>query len=522
MKLQTKFSLILLGFILSTLLAAQVFQQWVGRRALTAFSEENQSLLQRREELHVENLYQTVDPVVQSTIALGDMTKLETMITNFARIEGLLEYSLYDSQGRAAYSTSAEVLKTRKSLPPEIKDRLLRDPERLSRRTAEAFEVYRPMTVTRKCLECHDGFKDGAIGGVAAFRISTDALTKASRNAAAAIGRIQRTEASMAGLTMLVLMGVLILVAYGTVHRLITRPLTGVIERLQEGAEGLNGSSAEIAASSQLLADGASGQAASLEETSASLNEMAAMTRRNAESAEKADALARQARSSADAGYADMQKMQDAVEAIRVSSDDIAKIIKTIDEIAFQTNLLALNAAVEAARAGEAGMGFAVVADEVRGLARRCAESARETSAKIEGAIARTAEGVRISSEVTRALQNIVREIRGVDELVRDVALASKEQSSGISQLNSAVSQMDQITQSTAASAAESSRAAENLNGQAEDLRTSVAALRALMGGGGRIDPAAVTAGTSTRQVRRPRQASVLPSRAGRHSALVG
>jgi methyl-accepting chemotaxis protein len=336
------------------------------------------------------------------------------------------------------------------------------------------------------------------------FRLSTDALTQASQNAAAAIGRIQRAEISAAGLTTAVLIAVLILVAYGTVRGLITRPLTGVIERLQEGAEGLNGSSAEIATSSQLLADGASGQAASLEETSASLNQMAAMTRRNAESAEKASVLTRQARTSADAGYADMRKMQEAMEAIRVSSGDIAKIIKTIDEIAFQTNLLALNAAVEAARAGEAGMGFAVVAEEVRGLARRCADSARETSAKIAGAIARTSDGVRISSEVAHALQKIVGEIRQVDELVADVAMASKEQSSGITQLNSAVSQMDQITQSNAAGAAESSRAAENLNAQAEDLRTSVASLRTLMGGSRELDLFAAPVETPNWQNRRP------------------
>ena len=155
----------------------------------------------------------------------------------------------------------------------------------------------------------------------------------------------------------------------------------------------MNNSSATITASSQSLAEGASEQAASLEETSASLEEMSSMTRHNAENAQKANELAKQARSAADKGVADMQAMNAAMEAIKNSSDDIAKIIKTIDEIAFQTNILALNAAVEAARAGEAGMGFAVVADEVRNLAQRSAQAAKETAGQIEGAISQDGAG---------------------------------------------------------------------------------------------------------------------------------
>ena len=118
-------------------------------------------------------------------------------------------------------------------------------------------------------------------------------------------------------------------------------------------------------------------------------------------------------------GVTDMQSMSAAMDAIKVSSDDIAKIIKTIDEIAFQTNILALNAAVEAARAGEAGMGFAVVADEVRNLAQRSAQAAKETAAKIEGAINKTAQGVQINGKVAAALNDIVTKARQVDELGR-------------------------------------------------------------------------------------------------------
>src|ERR1700751_6113059 len=120
------------------------------------------------------------------------------------------------------------------------------------------------------------------------------------------------------------------------------------------------------------------------------------------------------------------------------SSGKISKIIKTIDEIAFQTNILSLNAAVEAARAGEAGMGFAVVADEVRNLAQRSAQAAKETAAKIEGAINNTARGVTISTKVSEALNEIVNKSRQVNELAAEVAGASREQTQGITQINAA------------------------------------------------------------------------------------
>ena len=261
-----------------------------------------------------------------------------------------------------------------------------------------------------------------------------------------------------------------------------TRTLGAITARLSNAAGLVNGSASVVASASQSLAEGASEQAASLEETSASLEEMSSMTKRNAESAQQANELASQTRQAADTGAADMQSSSIAMEAIKTSSADIAKIIKTIDEIAFQTNILALNAAVEAARAGEAGMGFAVVADEVRNLAQRSAQAAKETAAKIEGAIGKTEQGVQITAKVAQGLQEIVSKVRQVDALVAEVAAASKEQRQGIDQVNTAVGQMDKVTQSNAASAEESASAAEELNAQAEALQEAVGELLALVG----------------------------------------
>lgn len=254
------------------------------------------------------------------------------------------------------------------------------------------------------------------------------------------------------------------------ITRSITKPLMCLGRMLYDGSHQTREASGYVSSASQSLAQGASEQAASLQEASSSLEEMASMTQRNAENAEKAKDLAGNMRKSAETGSADMKRMITAMEAIKMSSDDIAKIIKVIDEIAFQTNILALNAAVEAARAGEAGMGFAVVAEEVRSLAQRSAQAAKETSGKIETAINNSNHGVEISAKVAQALQTIVSHVHQIDSLVAEVASASREQSQGLAQINAAVSQMDSITQKNAADAEESAAASEELNAQAETL----------------------------------------------------
>jgi methyl-accepting chemotaxis protein len=271
------------------------------------------------------------------------------------------------------------------------------------------------------------------------------------------------------------------IIAYFITHgtNQIMRTVAG---QLDEGANQVAAASSEVSASSQNLAEGTSEQAAALEETSSSLEEMASMTKRNSENAHKANELAKHARAAADQGTSDMQAMRGAMEAIKSSGGDIAKIIKTIDEIAFQTNILALNAAVEAARAGEAGMGFAVVADEVRNLAQRSAQAAKETTSKIEGAISKTALGADLSGKVAESLEEIVVSSRKLDELVEEVASASREQTQGIAQVNTAVNQMDKVTQNTAASAEEGAAAAQELNAQAATMKSSVAQLMSLVG----------------------------------------
>jgi methyl-accepting chemotaxis protein len=310
-------------------------------------------------------------------------------------------------------------------------------------------------------------------------RLAADYSARAIAIEAAA----RRTFFVVAGATLAV---ILLTAAVGIwVIRSISGPLKQTIADLTANAEQTSAASGEVSSSSQSLAQGSAAQAARLEETSSALVAMSAMTRRNAESAQQAKEFSRQAHVSADTGTRHVEEMRAAMAAIKTASDGISKIIKTIDEIAFQTNILALNAAVEAARAGEAGMGFAVVADEVRALARRSAESARETATRIEDAIQRSDHGVRISASVAQALDDILVKVRKVDGFVAEIADASGQQTQGIDQVNGAVGQMDKITQETAATAEETAAAAEQLSAQAGGLQDAVNRLSRLVGGAG-------------------------------------
>ena len=251
------------------------------------------------------------------------------------------------------------------------------------------------------------------------------------------------------------------------VGRKTSRHLLRVGYELKNGAEATSQVARDISTMSQDLAEGASEQAAAVEEIMASLEELSSMTQSTSANASKASTYTRESRDSADLGAQTMIKMNAAMHAIETSSAEVAKIVKGIDEIAFQTNLLALNAAVEAARAGEAGAGFAVVADEVRSLAQRSAAAARETAEKIEAAIDNSRRGTASCDELSQVLATVVDNTRIADGLADEIAVAAKEQSTGIAQITTAITQMDGVTQANAASSESLLKTAQDMSEQA-------------------------------------------------------
>ncbi len=247
--------------------------------------------------------------------------------------------------------------------------------------------------------------------------------------------------------------------------------LNELMSQLNAAADQMNSGAGQVNNASQSLSQGATEQAAALEEISSSLGELGEQTKTNAENANQANQLSGQAKLAAEKGNGQMQEMVAAMGEIYDSSKNISKIIKVIDEIAFQTNLLALNAAVEAARAGKHGKGFAVVAEEVRSLAARSAKAAKETAQLIEGSVDKTARGSDSANVTAEALNEIVKDVSETTRLIGDIAESSNQQAHGIAQVNRGLTQIDQVTQQNTANAEESAAAAEELSGQANELR---------------------------------------------------
>jgi methyl-accepting chemotaxis protein len=348
----------------------------------------------------------------------------------------------------------------------------------------------RPILLSSDCLMCHgdganspskngkdmlgfrmEGWREGDRHGAFLLRAKLDGVDGAVR---AGMGR---TTLWLAPLSIAIGVGVYFLIAK------ISNELRVLIQSIADSSQQVTGAVAQISASSQSLAQGASEQSSSLEETSAASEQITSMTHKNAgnsrSAAEEMDKVDRGVKD----GNAALQEMAASMSDIRESGGKIAKIIKVIDEIAFQTNILALNAAVEAARAGEAGAGFAVVADEVRSLAQRSAQAAKDTAPLIEDSIAKSNAGSSKLEQVAVVIHAITESAAKVKVLVDEVNLSSREQARGIEQVSKAIQQMSQVTQSNAASSEQSAAASEELAAQAESMNSIAEQLRAVVEG---------------------------------------
>ena len=257
-----------------------------------------------------------------------------------------------------------------------------------------------------------------------------------------------------------------------------------VLLEINQGADQVAAGAHNVSDASVALSQGASQQAASVEQLSASIAEIASQTASNAQNAEKANDLTVGTKEKAQLGNEEMQEMLSAMEEINASSANISKIIKVIDEIAFQTNILALNAAVEAARAGQHGKGFAVVAEEVRNLAARSAKAAKETTDMIEGSMAKVETGREIAHKTAEALNAIVGDVSSVADIVANIAKASNEQKLALEQINQGVQQVSQVVQANSSTSEEAATASQNLNQQADIMRANVGKFRLSNSGG--------------------------------------
>ncbi len=435
------------------------------QKQLDHLSQSQLALIEERERANAKTIFDSIQRGVGDSLERGEMQKFSELLHGLKGIAGLTRYALYDRKGNVSYSTDKGMVGV--GMDAEAKATVLAADKPLFRRVGNDFEIYAPIPIVPDCRRCHHDWPEHGVSGAHFIAYSTESLEKSKLAVAKDISIIQSSNFKGIVMAFCILVPVVLGLSWLLIQFLVNRPLRRMIQLLTSNVHESTTGAQQLTQASTELAEGASQQAAAIEETSASLEELSSMTKATATNSEQGRLKSEEAAHASEDGEKDLQELTDAMQ-------QMAAIVKSIDEIAFQTNILALNAAVEAARAGEAGLGFAVVAGEVRNLAARSAEAAKETTSRIH-------RGIAISDRVRTGLTSMIQQVREINRLVADIATAAREQASGIDQITHAVHDMDKVVQRNAADAEETSAIAHSMSGQADELENALTLLRRLV-----------------------------------------
>lgn len=461
---------------------------------LNSLSQDSTSKLTLMSEQAARDLLQEIRISVGGSLQPGESAKFLNLAKQQVQLKQVREFSFYGPAGELELSSNDNTQRQR--VPDKILQKAISTKEIVvagKEETEKVFDFYLPLFIDEDMLRMNPEMNVGDFYGMLFVEFDKERILSSIKEQQQRIEEAEQDTQTMAQSVLTksfhnsLIIGSVFLVVTATlivpiVKHSVIAPMKKAIAANQQISDYLTLAAKQFTATSQTIADGASEQASSFEETSSSLTEITSMTQKNSENADHANTLASQAQEVAINGSESIRKMNETMQEIRKSADTTSKVIKVIDEIAFQTNLLALNAAVEAARAGEAGKGFAVVAEEVRNLAMRSAEAAKETENMIATSIKEAQNGVEITEAVSQTLTSITEHVTKTAQLVNEISIASKEQSQGIENVNTAISQVDVITQRNAANAEESAGSARELDTQADQLDQTVKELVQLVG----------------------------------------
>jgi methyl-accepting chemotaxis protein len=529
MKLHTKLSLAILSGLIIIVLVAQYFQYRGANTLISGFAEETLQTLRQREEQAVRNLFLSVARSVSGSLERGEMEKFTKLLEDQRKVEGLLEFSLYNNEGVVTYSSDPSFLK--KSLSDELRQRLLAKAEQMFRYANNAAEIYQPQVVVPDCIRCHQTWQVGSICGITSMRFSTEALTKAENQTAVTKMKGRQTFQSNAGFTLLGIVVVFVVLMYLSVNQFVRHPLTLVIEGLRDIAEGegdltkrlkliskdelgtlaqlfntfleklqtlikqIQQSGIQIVSSATQLAATAREQEAimanqvqttdkvlkSVEEISQVTENLVQTMRGVASVSDDTTDLASQEQTDLARMETAMHNMEHASQTISTrlatineKAENITAVVTTITKVADQTNLLSLNAAIEAEKAGEYGRGFTVVAREIRRLADQTAISTLDIEQMVREMQSAVSSGVMEMDKFIAEVGHNVEDVGRISAKLLVIIRQVQSLAPNFEAVNVAMTNLSEETQETKTSLDETYSAIEQLNEAARGLQAQV------------------------------------------------